>query len=76
MKELKRIFGQLRRLPLCDEGSSSEQLPVHIILGEADYQRIRSTRKPILGANPDQDPGAEYTMLGWMLCGQTQSDDN
>ena len=75
VEDLKRNFGQLRRLPLCDEENSSEQLPVHIILGAADYQRIRSTRKPILGANPDQDPGAEYTMLGWVLCGKIQSVD-
>lgn len=74
VKVLKRNFGQLRRLPLCDEGSSNEQLPVHIILGAADYQRIRSTRKPILGVDPDKDPEGEYTMLGWMLCGRTQSD--
>ena len=75
VKELKRNFGQQRRLPLCDEGRSSEQLPAHIILGGADYQRIRSTRKPVLGVNPDQGPGAEYTMLGRMLCGQIQFDD-
>ena len=75
VKTLKRNFGQIRRLPLCDEENSNKELPVHIILGAADYQRIRSTRKPILGADPDQDPGAEYTMLGWVLCGQTQSND-
>ena len=75
VKNLKRNFGQLRRLPFCDEESSSEQLPVHIILGAADYQRIRSARKPVLGAISDKDPGPENTMLGWMLCGQTQSDD-
>ena len=75
VKTLKRNFGQLRRLPLCDEENISKELPVHIILGAADYQRIRSTRKPILGADPDQDPGAEYTMLGWVLCGQTESND-
>jgi len=75
VKTLKRNFGQLRRLPLCDEENISKELQVHIILGAADYQRIRSTRKPILGANPDQDPGAEYTMLGWVLCGQSQSND-
>ena len=57
-------FGQLRRLPLCDEENSNEQLPVHIILGAADYQRIQSTRKPILSADPDKDPEGDYTMLG------------
>ena len=71
VKTLKRNFGQLRRLPLCDEENIGKELPVHIILGAADYQRIRSTRKPIFSADPHQDPGAEYTMLGWVLCGQT-----
>ena len=36
---------------------------MHIKLGAADYQRIRSTEQPVLGANPDKDPGAEFTML-------------
>ena len=68
-KDLKRDFGKLRRLPLCDEGSSSEQL---LVLGADDYWRIRSTRKSILGVDLDKDSGADSTMLGWMLCGRTQ----
>ena len=75
VKDLKKKFGQLRKQPLCDDESSGEQLPVHIILGVADYQRIRSPRKPVLGVNPDQDPGAEYTMLRWVLCGRIPSND-
>ena len=43
---------------------------MHIILGAADYQRIRSTEKPIFGSNPDTDPGAEFTMMGWMMFGR------
>ena len=39
-------------------------MPIHIILGVADYQRIRTTEPLILGANPDKDPGAEFMMLG------------
>ena len=74
VQNLKRNFGQLRRLPLCDEENISKELPVHIILGAADYQR-RSTRKPNLGADPDQDPGAEYTIYRWVLCGQSQTND-
>ena len=45
-------------------------MPVHIILGAADYQRIRTTEPPVLGNNPDKDPGAEFTKLGWTMYGQ------
>ena len=34
-------------------------MPVQIILGAADYQRIRT----------DKDLGAEFTMLGWTVYG-------
>jgi hypothetical protein len=54
----------------CDEESSSEQLPVHIILGASDYQRIRSMKKLVLRGNPDQDPRAEYTLLDVCCVGE------
>ena len=38
-----------------------------MILGAADYQRIRSAEPPVLGKNPDTDPGAEYTVFDWIL---------
>ena len=41
-----------------------------MILGAADYQRIKKTEPPLLGPNPDVDPGAEFTMLGWTLAGR------
>ena len=53
----------------CDE----DQLPIHIILGAVHYQRIRSAEPPVLGENPDTDPGAEYTMFGWILYGKSIS---
>ena len=39
VKELEEKFRRLRKLRLSDAGSSVQQLPVHIILGAADYQR-------------------------------------
>ena len=74
IKDLKREYPRLRKLQLSDEEESADQLPVHIILGAADYQRIRSTEPPILGNNPDTDPGAEFTMLGLILYGRLISD--
>lgn len=36
----------------------------------ADYQRIRTSEPLVLGRNPDKDPGAEFTMLGWTVYGR------
>ena len=46
-------------------------LPVHVILGAADIQRIKTTEPAVLGKNPDTDPGAEFTMLGWTITGKS-----
>ena len=46
------------------------RIAVHIILGAADYQRIRTTEPPVLGNDPDKDPGVEFTKLGWTMYGQ------
>ena len=61
---LKKQRGHLRRLYFSEEETRNESMPVHIILGAAYYQRIRTTEPLILGANPDKDPDAEFTMLG------------
>lgn len=70
IKLLKRHQRQLRHIKFCDEETNMDQLPIHIILGVGDYQRIRTAEPPILGNDPDNDPGAEYTMLGWILSGK------
>ena len=44
-------------------------MSVHIIMGAADYQRIRTTEPSILGVDPDKDPGAEFTIQGWTVYG-------
>ena len=60
-----RIIG----LRFLEEGETQDLLPVHIMLGVADYQRIRTNKPPVLGLNTNLDPVAEFTKLGWMLCG-------
>jgi len=70
IKALKKQCGRFRRLTFSEEATRSDTLPVHIILGAADYQRVRTTEPLVLGADPDKDPGAEFTMLGWMVCGR------
>ena len=47
-----------------------DNLPVHVILGAADIQRIKTTEPAVLRVDPDIYPGAEYTMLGWVITGK------
>ena len=68
--KLKQGFARLRRLPFSEEETKGEMMPANIILGAADYQRIRTTGPPVLGNNPDKDPEAEFTKLGWTMYGQ------
>lgn len=76
VKVLKEQSRRLKQLQFCEEETTDKYLPVHVILGAADYQRIRSTEQPILGENPDKDPGAEFTMLGWVLYGKSVSNNS
>ena len=69
--ELKLKNSRIRRLVFSEEAATAEKLPVHVILGAADIQRIKSTEPAVLGSNPDTDPGAEFTMLGWVIAGRS-----
>ena len=70
IKGLKKKYNRFHCLKFSDEDTEEDKLPIHIILGAADYQRIKTTEPPVLGPNPDVDPGAEFTMLGWTLTGK------
>ena len=69
----KNKHNHIKRLVVSEETANQDKLPVHIILGAADVQRIKSTEPPVLGPNPDTDPGAKFTMLGWVLAGKAIS---
>ena len=69
--ELKLKNSRIRRLVFSEEAATAEKLPVHVILGAPDIQRIKSTEPAVLGSNPDTDPGAEFTMLGWVIAGRS-----
>ena len=58
-------------LVFTEEQEAAKKLLVHIILGAADIQGIKSTEPPVLGLNPDTDPEAEFTMLGWVIAGKS-----
>ena len=67
--QIKKNNHRLRRLVFCEETIQSDLLPVHIMLGVTDYQRIRTGEPLVIGTNPDRDPGAEFTKFGWTLFG-------
>ena len=61
----------IRRLVFSDEEATAEKLPVSVILGAADIQRIKSTEPAVLGSNPGTDPGSEFSTLGWLIAGRS-----
>ena len=69
--ELKKANHPIKRLNFSEEVVTHPNLPVHVILGAADIQRIKTTEPAILGKNPNTDPGAEFTMLGWTITGKS-----
>ena len=75
ISELKEKYWKLRRLHFSDETTTESTLPVHIILGAADYQRIKTAEPAVLGPDANKDPGAEFTMLGWTLSGMVTQEN-
>lgn len=71
VQELKSKYPHLQQLVFSDEDSTQGSLPVHVILGAADLLRIKTTTAPVLGQNPDTDPGAELTQHGWIITGRS-----
>lgn len=71
ISELKKANHRIRRLNFSEEAVTEDNLPVHVILGAADIQRIKTTEPAVLGKNPDTDPGAEFTKLGWTITGKS-----
>ena len=69
--ELKKANHRIKRLNFSEEAVTEPNLLVHVILGAADIQRIKTTEPAALGKNPDTDPGAEFTMLGWTITGKS-----
>ena len=67
INEIKRRMPKLRRLKFTEESSKESLLPVHMLLGVQDYQKIWTNKAPVLSAKTN--PMAEYTKLGWILMG-------
>eukprot|EP00794_Sanderia_malayensis_P001891 gene1891-2146_t len=69
IKALKERLPRLRRLSFTEESNKGRNVPIHIILGVGDYQQIRTSEPLIFGSQPETDPVAEFTKLGWTLFG-------
>ena len=70
IKSLKKKYDHFRCLRFSDKEALDNMLPVQLILGTSNFGRIRTTGPLVLGPNPDCDPGAKFTMLGWTLSGR------
>ena len=66
---IKNQNPRIRGLHFVEEGETHNLLPIHIMLGVVDYQRIQINDSPVIGLNTNEDPVAEFMKLGWTLCG-------
>ena len=68
--ELKQKNTKVKRTPFADENTTKDYLPVHVILGVADYQKKKTSEPIVFGKHPETDSFAEFTKLGWTLVGK------
>ena len=68
--ELKEKNTKLKRIPFADENTTKDYLPVHVILGVADYYKIKTLEPIVFGKHPSIDPFSEFTKLDWTLAGK------
>ena len=68
--KLKEKNTKLKRIPFADEKTAKNYLPVHVILGVAEYQKIKTSEPIVFGKHPETDLFAEFTKLGWTLVGK------
>ena len=56
ISELKGKNTKLKRIPFAHENTTKDYLPVHVILGVADYQKIKTSEPIAFGKHPETDP--------------------
>ena len=64
ISELKRKYWKLQRLQFSDEEEKGSSLPVHIILGAADFQRIKNSRACSTWSRPKHRPRCRIYEVG------------
>ncbi|XP_028408717.1 uncharacterized protein LOC114531281 [Dendronephthya gigantea] len=63
-QELKRKYDHLRDV-IVDDLDTKGNLPIHLVLGNGEYARIKTSTKPLIGG--DYEPVAEKTKFGWFI---------
>ena len=63
--KLIREHDHLRGVTM-DDHDIKQQLPIHLILGNGEYARIKTSTKPLVGRG-DGEPVAEKTKFGWVI---------
>ena len=62
--KMKQRYEHLKSVHM-DDTYTKQELPVHIILGNGDYTKIKTPTAPLLGQ--PGEPIAELTKLGWTI---------
>ena len=57
-----------------DDTDTKPQLPIHIVLGNREYARIKTSTKPLVGK--ELEPIGEKTKLGWFIMSPGVEFDN
>ena len=65
--DYQRLIEQYQHLESVkmDDDDTKPQLPIHLVLGNSEYARIKTSTKPLVGN--DCEPIAEKTKLGWFI---------
>ena len=63
--QLLRKHDHLRGVTM-DDGDTKPQLPIHLVLGNCEYARIKTSSKPLIGKE-DSGPVAEKTKFRWLI---------
>jgi hypothetical protein len=62
--ELRRKYSHLQDAVINDYDTKRE-LPIHLVLGNGEYARIKTSTKPLIGG--ECEPVAEKTKFGWFI---------
>ena len=63
-EKLKRKYNHLQNVVI-DDSDTKNHLPIHLVLGNGEYARIKTSTKPLIGG--DCEPVAEKTKFGWFI---------
>ena len=63
-EKLIRKYNHLKDV-IIEDSDEKDELPIHLVLGNGEYARIKTTTRPLIGG--ENEPVAEKTRLGWFM---------